>query len=538
MSSPKLRLKKWLSEFPGAAGAYWRLVDGAGPTLHFTGNHSLQELERHIPSWVETAQLARARAAPGKRLAIFATFRYWIEHAVLTALTLAGMGYDITLAYLPYARYRIPMQRFDLQRQDAYVRKALKGITPLIEVISLLPHEVRNVQIPSAIQPNLEEISRRDSQYSLRVEDVDTGSDLYQLRLARNEFAAKVLLRWLNIEKPEIFIVPNGSILEYGVAYHVARNLGFSVVTYEFDEPQHRIRLGQNTEVMREETDAFWEARRLTPLTEEQKEKVADLLAARQKGTRWQNFPIQFQSVPSQGGDEIRASLGLDERPVVLLAPNVFGDSATLGRQVFSDSMTEWLERTLQFFVDRDDLQILIRIHPSEARFPTGTSMAEVVRGTLPDLPEHMRLIDAEDPVNTYDLVEIAALGVVYTTTVGLEMCLKGVPVVVAGFTHYREKGFTLDPQGWGEYFDLIQSVLREPDSARLTGERLRDAWKYAYHFFFEFTHPFPWHLLYFWDDVRTWPLEKVLSPEGQARFGESFRWLAGAPIDWSFPKR
>jgi hypothetical protein len=535
MSSLKLQVKQWLSRVPVAAEAYWRWVDQAGPTLHFSGKNSLERLESHIPSWLELARHSRTEAEPGKRLAIFATFRYWIEHAVLTGLTLAGMGHDVTLAYLPYARYRIQVQPFDLQRQDAYVRDSLRGLAPLVKVVSIFSDGFSDVHIPKAIAPALEEISLRDSQYSLRVEDVDPSSDLYRLRLARNEFAARSLLRWLRREEPDVFIVPNGSILEYGVAYHVARHLNVPVVTYEFDEPQHRIRLGQNTEVMREETDALWQARRELPLTEKQRARVSELLSARQKGSKWQNFPIQFQGVPKQGGEEIHRGFGLDERPVVLLAPNVFGDSATLGRQVFSDSMTEWLGRTLLHFVDRDDVQLLIRIHPSEARFPTGTSMEEVVRQTLPQLPEHIRLIAAEDPINTYDLVEIASLGIVYTTTVGLEMSLSGVPVVVTGFTHYRGKGFTLDPQTWEEYFETIERALQDPNAYRLDEAQLRDAWKYAYHFFFEFTHPFPWHLLYFWDDVETWPLKEVLGAEGLEIFRESFQWLAGEPIDWSF---
>lgn len=535
MSSPKHQVKRWLARAPFTAKAYWRWIDQAGPTLHFSGKNSLERLASHIPSWVDTAARARAEAEPGKRLAIFATFRYWIEHAVLTGLALAGRGHDVTLAYLPYARYRIQLHPFDLQRQDAYVQDSLEGIAPLVKVLSILSDGFSEIEIPQAVHPALEEISLRDSQYSLRVEDVDPSSDLYRLRLSRNECAARAFLHWLEREKPEVFIVPNGSILEYGVAYHVARYLDVPVVTYEFDEPQHRIRLGQNTEVMREETDELWQARRDLSLTQEQRTRVAELLSARQKGSTWQNFPIQFQGVPKQGGEEIRKGLGLDERPVILLAPNVFGDSATLGRQIFSDSMTEWLARTLQHFVDRDEIQLLIRIHPSEARFPSGTSMEEVVRETLPQLPEHIRLITAEDPINTYDLVEISALGIVYTTTVGLEMSLSGVPVVVTGFTHYRGKGFTLDPQSWREYFEIIEAVLDRPDAYRLDEKNLRDAWKYAYHFFFEFTHPFPWHLLYFWDDVETWPLEQVLSPEGHQRFGDSFRWLAGEPIDWSF---
>ena len=40
--------------------------------------------------------------------------------------------------------------------------------------------------------------------------------------------------------------------------------------------------------------------------------------------------------MPSQGGEQARRDLGLDERPLVLLAANVIGDSLTLGRQVFT----------------------------------------------------------------------------------------------------------------------------------------------------------------------------------------------------------
>ena len=49
-------------------------------------------------------------------------------------------------------------------------------------------------------------------------------------------------------------------------------------------------------------------------------------------------------------------------------------------------------------------------------------------------------------PGQHHDLVETAGLGLVYTTTVGLEMAMSGVPVIVIGQTHYRGKGFSLDP--------------------------------------------------------------------------------------------
>jgi hypothetical protein len=86
-------------------------------------------------------------------------------------------------------------------------------------------------------------------------------------------------------------------------------------------------------------------------------------------------------------------------------------------------------------------VQLVIRIHPGEA-FTKGPSVAEVVRGALPgaDLPEHIHLIPADAKVNSYDIFEIAGLGLVYTTTAGLEMAMSGVPVIAVGNTHYAAR--------------------------------------------------------------------------------------------------
>jgi hypothetical protein len=140
--------------------------------------------------------------------------------------------------------------------------------------------------------------------------------------------------------------------------------------------------------------------------------------------------------------------------------------------------------------------------------------------------------------VNTYDVVDITDLGLVYTTTVGLELAMSGVPVIVIGQTHYRDKGFTLDPDSWESYFDLLGNVLEEPQRVHLTKEQVDCAWEYAYRFFFEYPHPFPWHLVHLWEDVGTWSLEDVLDEIGISRFRDTLRYLVGEPVDWSQVER
>jgi len=104
--------------------------------------------------------------------------------------------------------------------------------------------------------------------------------------------------------------------------------------------------------------------------------------------------------------------------------------------------MTEWLERSVQYFAGRQDVQLVVRIHPGE-RYLKGPSVAQVVHNALPVIPEQIHLIEASDPINTYDLVEIADMGLAYTTTVGMEMAMSSVPALIGGKTHYRSKGFT-----------------------------------------------------------------------------------------------
>lgn len=530
----KRLIKQVLGEIPFVAEAYWQIWQQGRP---LSKSFSLKRLEKSFPVWKQQAADARRSASQGRRILIFSTLRYWIEHASLLGMALSGLSHEVTLAYLPYANWSRPANQFDLRRQNAYARKALGQAEPLLHTVSLLDVRPVHDDLPAELTAAVQEISLRDAQYTLQVEDIaregsSPAAQLYQLRVERNTRAARAALALMQTVQPEVVITPNGSILEFGVIYRVARHLGIPAVTYEFGEQRSRIWLARNAEVMRQETDDLWEARRDCRLDEAQWEQVRELFASRQRASLWENFSRRWQGLPAQGGEQVRQALGLDARPVVLLAANVIGDSLTLGRQVFTESMTEWLQKTVGFFAGRPDVQLVVRIHPGE-RYTKGPSVADVVKQAYPDLPDHIHLVAAGDPVNTYDLVEIADLGLVYTTTVGMEMAMSGVPVIVTGQTHYRGKGFTLDPASWDEYFSLLEQVLVEPGRYRPQREQVEQAWNYAYRFFFEYPCPFPWHLLHFWKEMEAWPLDQVLSPAGQEAFGLAFRCLAGEPRTW-----
>ncbi len=519
-------LKDMLGRVPMAADLYDAVRRGRPRT-----RYNLEQLAAHLPAAVSQTRPLAAQARPGKKLLLFATLHYWIEQAVIVGLALRGQGHDVTVAYLPYSSLDVDINSFDLRRQDLYTRRVLQPLDGLLRVVPLL--DVKPVDsLPNGLTDALETSAAFDTMYRFQVEDFDRQSPLYRLRLQRNRSALLSILRLLADECPDAVLIPNGLVSELAVAYQAARHLNLNAVTYEFNDQREQIWISQNDIVMYQNTDALWDARGSHPLDDAQRQVIAEFEDARSHARKYGKGTRFWQDVAPVGAEQLRQSLSLDARPVVLLATNVLGDSLTLGRHIFAGSMAEWITRTVQYFAGRSDVQLVVRVHPGE-RLMKGPSILGVIDAALPSRPEHIHVVGPLEKVNTYDLMEIAALGLAYTTTVGMEMAMRGVPVIVAGDTHYRGRGFTLDPSTWEEYFATLDRALAELPRYRLTMQQVETAWNYAYRFFFEFPLDFPWRLMHFWKDLEVWPLSRVLSEEGRAQFGGTFRYLAGEPLQW-----
>ncbi len=519
-------LKDVLGRVPMAADLY-DAMRGSRPRTRY----NLEQLAAHLPTAVDQTRPFTAAAQSGRKVLLFATLHYWIEQAVMVGLALRGRGHEVTIAYLPYASLETDINSFDLRRQDLYTRRVLQPLNGLLRVVSLLDVKPAD-RIPDALAGVVDTSAAFDTMYRLQVEDFDPKEPLYLLRQRRNRFGLLSALRLLEEEKPQTVLVPNGLVSELAVVYQAARHFGLQAVTYEFNDQREQIWLAQNDIIMHQDTDALWQARGARPLEEHQRQAIAEFEDARSHARKYGKGTRFWQDVAPVGGEALRQSLGLDERPVVLLATNVLGDSLTLGRHVFASSMAEWIEKTVQYFARHPEVQLVVRVHPGE-RLMKGPSIMHVIERALPERPEHIHVVGPLEKINTYDLMEIAGLGLAYTTTVGLEMAMRCVPVVVSGNTHYRGRGFTFDPNSWDEYFSTLDRILLRVPAHRLSSEQVEVAWNYAYRFFFEFPLDFPWRLMHFWKDIGAWPLGRVLSDEGERRFGHTFSCLAGEPLSW-----
>ncbi|GMR10730.1 MAG: hypothetical protein BMS9Abin28_1553 [Anaerolineae bacterium] len=534
MSGKKARVKAALGRMPVAAEAYQALLaNGRKPA----GGYRLDRLHAELPDWVDAGLAAKEAepVLPPRRVLVMAYLPWWLEYAAAMSILLASSGCEVGIGFVPYRRWTEPVQAFDRRRQSRYINRILSSAKPLIHVHDLSGPTASS--IPPDLATRLEALSRGDVQYTLQREDLEMApksetAALYELRLERNMAAAASALELFKEQGYDAALIPNGSILEFGAVYQAARWAGVKSVTYEFGEQRERMWLAQNAEVMRQDTTALWEARGRLELTRRERREVESMLGARRSGKQWAQFARRWQSAPSQGAHKVAERLSLDlSRPVALLCTNVVGDSLALNRQVFSEGMADWLALTARHFEDPAVGQLVVRVHPGEM-LGAGHPSAEVVREALPEMPANVVVVGPDSEINTYDLIEMADLGLVYTSTVGLEMAMAGIPVVVAGETHYRAKGFTSDPTSKDEYFETVDRLLAAGGKDHL-GEQQRElAAKYAYRFFFEYPFPFPWHLIGFWEDVEQHPVEAIV--QRPAAYRSTMLALIGEPIDWS----
>ena len=205
------------------------------------------------------------------------------------------------------------------------------------------------------------------------------------------------------------------------------------------------------------------------------------MLTARSEGRA---APDHYYDDPLTDPGQVRAGLDLPpDTRVVSLFTNLAWDSAVIGRDLAYDSMLDWIADAVDAAGVLEGVVFVVRVHPAEEHWGT----MQPVTGALGELPANVRVIGPEQPLSSYALLALSDLVLTYTTTVGLEAAVRGVPVAVAAKTHYRDRGFTHDVRSPDE----LRSLLRAKEWA-MSEDQVELALRYAFLFFFRFMIPFP----------------------------------------------
>ncbi len=263
--------------------------------------------------------------------------------------------------------------------------------------------------------------------------------------------------------KPDIIYSNDSFYYPYSILEFIAKQEGIPFYNaYGFRKNTYSYAKGEPTVNM--PLDSVWKTFSKRDLTKEESSFIKQYIADRKYGRDMMlNTADPFQSAKEIKKDSIYGSLN-PAKKTALLAANVTWDASALDKGVVFSNIPDWVIYTVKLFADNKEWQLIIKAHPAEVNKYIPEARERICSIVLDaynnQLPPNIILIDGDAPISIYELFGKVSLGIVYTSTVGLELCCNGIPVVTVAKAPYRKKGFTYDPVDMEGYRQLLEEIM------------------------------------------------------------------------------
>ena len=180
---------------------------------------------------------------------------------------------------------------------------------------------------------------------------------------------------------------------------------------------------------------------------------------------------------------ELKKKYAPSGKPIWAVLAHINWDSVSDYAPMAYPSFDEWMIDTIRHAIRIPDVQWLIKVHPIEAWDNPASGVQRLIEREFPSLPDHVRVIPAEEDISPANLFELIDGGVTVYGTAGLELALMGKPVILGGEAHYGGLGFTHEGRSPITYRELLVRAAR---LGPLTEKQRRDVRKYAYSHFIQ----------------------------------------------------
>lgn len=291
----------------------------------------------------------------------------------------------------------------------------------------------------------------------------------------------RVLSQYLESERPDCVMYFSGYFYQERILKKLAEDRGIRTIAHENSSFGDR-RIFDSTGIIGNFTSV---RERTWPVIKER------CLSARQRRRLFRYLDDVFQGrggtiaqPPSARRDSIRQALKApNDKPIALFLAQIPYDTVTLYDLPLFQGQLDLIEAVMGVFAEKPDWTLVIRLHPKEAIEGGDRTFHQLVQRTL---PANVRLVRGGE-LNTYDLMNVAAMGITATSQAGLEMLAYKKPLVVAGDAFYGGKGFTWDLGERAALASTIHSAASVAlDKRPLNSCRSQQIDSYLYHIIFE----------------------------------------------------
>ena len=287
----------------------------------------------------------------------------------------------------------------------------------------------------------------------------------------------------LKKRKIDVVVLHHGIYVPQGIICSVAKQMGVRVVAWNIAYRKNRFIFSHDDtyhHTLINEPISKWDS---INWSEEKNDRLLAYLQSRWFGDDdWINFN---QENPNPKNIKVYDDLGLDkDKPCIAMLTNVLWDAQLHYPANAFENMLEWIYSTINYFIEKSDIQLVIRVHPAEetGRIKSRQRVANEIQKKFPNLPSNIKVIEPKDNISSYDVVKVSNCALIFGTKMGVELSASGKPVIVAGEAWIRGKGLTMDASTKIDYIEKLQQL---PLKNQLSENQKNKAKLYAFHFFF-----------------------------------------------------
>lgn len=267
-------------------------------------------------------------------------------------------------------------------------------------------------------------------------------------------------------EKPDILVTSQGVYSSWGslTEYFTNKNIRVNIwgggegdtITFDRHKSQEYYKM------------YYEEIRKKQPLNSNEEKELNGFFNRRISGKEGQVAYYGFSNTKKEELEKLFQFKNYDKTYAIF--PNVPWDAAVLTANTAFKDVYEWILYTIEIFKEKQNHLLIIKIHPSELKFAESKhTLLDFINKNYSILPKNIKILPSETSISPYSLFPFIDIGIVYVGTIGLEMSVNNIPVIVAGDAHYKNKNFTYDISTKKDYSKLLLEDLKPlPDQQNL----------------------------------------------------------------------
>lgn len=445
---------------------------------------------RALDQWLK--ELQPSTTVQGRVLITALRNSSWIEWAAYAACVFRQLGYESTLIY---SGQQAKKSYHSLNRSQTF----FEGIhrIPGMELVDL-DEIVPKLEAVEALRPSAVAAGPAALAYDLHLEehDVIASGSPHASRLPSfieaNLRLGAAMHQVASRRSYHRFLCYSGLIAESAVMLESARRLSIEAVCVEgwAWRPGHLI-YNFGAPALEYNVPGWLNA--LGDWDEQKECEIASYLKfldGQGRDQAWLNnfYLVQKSSVTAALEPHVRSFVDGDA-PIFLLTPNVIGDSSMLNRETIFVGQQEWTREVIQWFRQRPHLKLVVRAHPAEQWVGAKciVHMGQVARRAAAG-SSNILVIDSTEKLNIFSLLPFARAGLAWLSSAGVDMVVRGLPVVNAARPKYSGLGIVEEPTSKEAYFQQLDTWSREP--VRPTPDQMRAGRRYLHLVFKGFSFP------------------------------------------------